>query len=463
MNVPILVICHNNHKYVENTLRQISKINKDYYKNIQIIDNASGCKETINFLKSVDVKVIHNENVTPRIDKSNNIRIYNSLPEEYVLTDPDLELNENMPENFIEILSNLSQKYSCNRVGLALDISDFDKMYQTYYLDEKTIYEWESRYWVNKIADSDYELYGAAIDTTFCLINKRYESKPNYNLRIAGNFTAKHLPWYKENKIYNVYDNYLLNEKHKSSISTSKNLFTTYTEADYYKVNKNDELFFIKNSENDPNIHFWNNIYTHWENETFNVFDKYLNKTKIFVDIGAWIGTTAMYGSRKAKDVYLVEADKKSFEYLKLNMETNCINNYTLINKVIYNKDNIEIKFGKNKFMNNSKMNDSTSQIYMENESSDEFYLMETITIGTIIKNFQINISEVGLIKVDIEGGEEYILTDLCELNRIFKIPLYISFHYDWWVDKNLDRFNFLTIEQKEKIMNDPFISIIFE
>jgi FkbM family methyltransferase len=463
MNVPILVICHNNHKYVENTLRQISRINKDYYKNINIIDNASDCEETINFLKSVDVKVIHNENITPIIDESNNTHIYNSLPDEYVLTDPDLELNENTPENFIEILANLSQKYSCGKVGLALDISDFDKMYQTDYFHGNTIYAWENKFWVNKISDSDYEIYNSALDTTFCLINKRRESNPHYNLRVAGNFTAKHIPWYKENKIYNVYDNYLLNEKNANSISTSKKLFTAHIESDYYKVIKNNEYFFIKNSENDPNVYFWKNIYSDWENETFNVFDKYLNKTKIFVDIGAWIGTTAMYGSRKAKFVYSVEADKKSFECLKLNMETNCANNYTLINKAIYNKDNIEIKFGKNKFMNNSKINDSTSQIYMENESSDEFYLVETTTIGTIIKNFQINISEIGLIKVDIEGGEEHILTDLCELNRMFKIPLYISFHYDWWVDKNLDRFNFLTIEQKEKIMNDTFISIIFE
>ena len=35
--VPIIVICYNNYKYVDNTLKQILKINKEYYKNIQIL------------------------------------------------------------------------------------------------------------------------------------------------------------------------------------------------------------------------------------------------------------------------------------------------------------------------------------------------------------------------------------------------------------------------------------------
>ena len=66
----------------------------------------------------------------------------------------------------------------------------------------KTIYEHEKQFWINKIEDSSYELYYEDIDTTFCLINKNHDS--NCTIRIAGNFTAKHLPWYKENKIYNI-------------------------------------------------------------------------------------------------------------------------------------------------------------------------------------------------------------------------------------------------------------------
>ena len=41
MNIPILIICYNNYKYVNDTLLQIKRINKNYYNNIQIINNTS--------------------------------------------------------------------------------------------------------------------------------------------------------------------------------------------------------------------------------------------------------------------------------------------------------------------------------------------------------------------------------------------------------------------------------------
>jgi hypothetical protein len=113
--------------------------------------------------------------------------------------------------------------------------------------------------------------------------------------------------------------------------------------------------------------------------------------------------------------------------------------------------------------MNDSKMNDSTSQIYGDYEISDDFYLAKTITLDTLIKMYKINPAEIGIIKVDIEGGEEYILNDLFEIYNKYYIPMYISFHYIWWNDKNLDRFNFLTSDVKDKIRNEPFISILFD
>jgi hypothetical protein len=106
MNIPIIIICYNNSHYVKNTLSQILKINKEYYKNIQILNNASTCLTTINFLNSCDVKVIHNSsNIGPWINNWTNKWVYDNLPEKFILTDPDLKLNENIPNNFIEIFS----------------------------------------------------------------------------------------------------------------------------------------------------------------------------------------------------------------------------------------------------------------------------------------------------------------------------------------------------------------------
>ena len=460
--IPIVIICYNNYKYVDNTINQFKKINKEYINYIQIVDNCSTCKDTIDYLTNTTCKVIYNKtNDGPWITPTKNEDIYNQLPSQFIMTDPDLEFNPNLPINFIEILIELSNKYKCRKIGFALDISDFNKMYDDIYAAKiLTIYEWEIRFWKNKLDDTNYELYKSEIDTTFCLVNKLYFDT-NFDIRIAGNFTCKHLPWYKDNKLFTIHETYLLNKK-TTNISGISKLIIPYMEKKYLRITENDELFLLENTESDKNIHFWKNIYSKWENETFAIFDTYLNKDKVFIDIGGWIGTTAMYGSRKSKHVYSVEADTKSFEDMSKNIQINCKKNYTLLNNAIFNVDDIQVKFGKNKFLQNSKLNDSTSQIYNENDTSNDYYLVNTITIKSIISKYNINTSEISLIKVDIEGGEEYILDDLYTMYKEYKIPLYISFHYSWWKNKDLRRFSFLTDHQKNSIYNNPFISLLF-
>ena len=240
MNIPIIIVCYNNYKYVENTLLQIKKINKKYYENIRILNNTSNCVDTINFLNFVDVPIIHTENKGPWISKECNNHIYNSLPDKFILTDPDLKLNEHIPSNFIDILSNLSDTYKIHKIGLALDISDYNKMYTSYYTNY-TIYTWEIQNWQQKINDSVYELYHAGIDTTFCLINKNYTTN---TVRIAGNFTAKHLPWYIDNEIYNVYENYLQTTK-TTTISSIAYIIKEYIETHFLKIYIKNEFFFI--------------------------------------------------------------------------------------------------------------------------------------------------------------------------------------------------------------------------
>jgi hypothetical protein len=222
MAIPIVIICYNNCRYVANTIKQLIKINPNYKEDIIIVDNASTCAETVDFLKKTEVKTIINDNNNgPWITQTNNGHIWNILPNEFILTDPDLEYNENTPSNFIEILSALSNKYKCKKVGLALRIDDFDKMYQkNNYCDRNNIYDWEIQFWKNKILDNEYELYNAEIDTTFSLINKLYISL-NLIIRVAGNFTARHIPWYINNPIYTIDEIILNNKDTKISFTTN--------------------------------------------------------------------------------------------------------------------------------------------------------------------------------------------------------------------------------------------------
>jgi hypothetical protein len=88
-------------------------------------------------------------------------------------------------------------------------------MYPGNYMLGCSIYDWEYQYWVNRINDRNYELYDAPIDTTFALINKKYWC--NWSVRMAGNFTCKHLPFYIENPIMTIEEEYKYYLKSKHS------------------------------------------------------------------------------------------------------------------------------------------------------------------------------------------------------------------------------------------------------
>ena len=231
-------------------------------------------------------------------------------------------------------------------------------------------------------------------------------------------------------------------------------------EQKYAHIRKNDQVFLIE-KEGNSNLSFWEDTYAEWEYDAFAIFDQLLDKEKILIDIGGWIGTTAMYGSRKSKFVYCVEADNESFRDLSKNMATNCEQNYMLFNNAIYNVDDVDIAFGKNLFFDHSRMNDSMSQIHDRDDSAD-CYRIKTITLGRMISSTGTDPSRISLIKVDIEGGEENILDDLFEIRRKYRTPLYISFHYDWWKDKNLGRFSYLSEKHRRAIISNPFTSILF-
>lgn len=296
MIVPIIIVSYNNYKYVENTMKQIYKINQEYYHNIIIMDNNSNDIDTINFLKGIqDIKVFFNEtNSGPWVNSTCNSHIYDIMPDKFIVTDPDLEFNENLPFNFIEIMTYLSDKYAAYKLGFALKIDDFSDMYDTNnYFAGRNIYEWEKQFWNMKLNDENYDLYRADIDTTFCIINKNITESKSECIRIGGNFTARHLPWYiTKNDIFNINEKYILYNK-QTSISTISHVTKIYINSNYTQIYKNDVFFLIQNT--DPYIDFWVNKYSNYETEKFVLFDNYANKNKTIIDIGNELVYTSIF------------------------------------------------------------------------------------------------------------------------------------------------------------------------
>lgn len=230
MDIPIYLICYNNYKYVKNMILKLQR----YTDNINIIDNKSSDEDTIKYLRECEYKVHYMDVNYGHTVFLKNKSFYNSLPKFFAVSDPDLELNDKMPYNFLEVLRDATVKYNVFKAGLALDISDFDKMHQDIYDGGKNIKQRHLPYWKKRLQDDKYEIYSAPIDTTFAVYNKSNIRRGFYTaVRYAGDFTAKHIPWYVDNWIYSkeellksVYNNHNVKSAMKNIITKNNSVLT---------------------------------------------------------------------------------------------------------------------------------------------------------------------------------------------------------------------------------------------
>ena len=222
INMPIVIINYNSLTLFKNFITQVLK---KLPNDIIILDNNSKYEPLLQYYESLQTDY-SNKITIHLLNKNYGHTVYITkkklLPDVYILSDPDLQLNDQMPSNVSDILYNLSIKYKSFKVGLALDLSDSDKFIDNAnYFRKKTIKQWEDQFWENPIDDEDYILYKAAVDTTFTIVNCNYFKKKHITgIRIAGIFTCKHLPWYKDtnDKIPEEERNFVRNKNISSTI-----------------------------------------------------------------------------------------------------------------------------------------------------------------------------------------------------------------------------------------------------
>lgn len=189
---------------------------------------------------------------------------------------------------------------------------------------------------------------------------------------------------------------------------------------------------------------FWGQ-YDSWENQTFNIFDKFLSKDKDFLDIGAWVGATSLYSTFLSRKVVCVEPDKVAFSFLERNMKINNINNHIGINKALSNEK--ELRISEVNFWGSSMTRVSGSGI------GD---LVETISFPDLI-----SIGDYSLIKMDIEGYEEIIIPSIVDILKKLRIPILISFHEPFFNNKKNTVKNLISLLSFYKnILNDDFSEI---
>ncbi len=220
-----------------------------------------------------------------------------------------------------------------------------------------------------------------------------------------------------------------------------------------------------------PTDHFTEHVFQDWENETFDVFEKVKDPEAIAIDLGAWIGTTAIWLSNHFHHVIAVEPDYKSVECLRQNLAASNCPNVTICEHPLSNISQ-SVVFGPQ----GTELNQSISSIKIRATHTQD-YIVTSLTFKQFLHDF-IFASEalchrrISFIKCDIEGGEENILEDILHFADNNQCKVYLSFHLNWWKSKKITDFEHLFKHFKTHIpgndvcahlTNNPFGSVLFE
>jgi FkbM family methyltransferase len=172
-----------------------------------------------------------------------------------------------------------------------------------------------------------------------------------------------------------------------------------------------------------------------WEQPTFNVITNFSDKEKIYLDIGSWIGPMAMYASKFYKKVYAIEPDPVARKQLQENLAANTICNVEVCPVAIGNKT-ASMEFGGNGDLGNSQstllVNDGK---YIDRSDDKDWVSGNTIKVECMkfshfVLAHNLNLADVALVKIDIEGGEKYATEDIANGLCYHLPPLYISLHW---------------------------------
>jgi FkbM family methyltransferase len=176
-----------------------------------------------------------------------------------------------------------------------------------------------------------------------------------------------------------------------------------------------------------PNI-FWgrfNNCL--WEQETIRFYRNNVSPDKEVIDIGGWIGPTMLIAySYNPQKIYVVEADPSNYQILKQNTFNNYLDDKVkLFNICISDKDDEIVSFGYNdeNIKNTSTKGIGGTRVKVKTKTLENF--LQTL-----------DMSKINIIKIDTEGGEQYMENGLKYISKYSGIKILFSIHTPFWTNK---------------------------
>lgn len=170
---------------------------------------------------------------------------------------------------------------------------------------------------------------------------------------------------------------------------------------------------------------FWDAIKSRrWETETFNFFQKNIEPTALVLDVGAWIGPTALYAAQLGARCVAFEPDPVAFKELQANYEANrgadWFDRLTIENSAI-TLDGRPLVLG-----SRSKGGDSTSSALFAD--SDTNWTVSSRRLGDVLREYS-SPGQPVFIKIDIEGGEYALLPEMGDVLGRAGASFHISLH----------------------------------
>jgi FkbM family methyltransferase len=169
---------------------------------------------------------------------------------------------------------------------------------------------------------------------------------------------------------------------------------------------------------------FWDRVEQGtWEPLTYLVFDRFLDREHSCLDIGAWIGPTALYAACRARHCYAMEPDPVAFSRLLENV----VLNPSLERHVSIFPQCLAATSGPVRIGNRTSATGGDSMSSMLFAESAVGWQAQGVTVECFLADNSIR--DCSFIKMDIEGGEFDVLPAIAGYLAAQRPTLYLSLH----------------------------------
>lgn len=186
--------------------------------NITLIDNASTYPPLVNFLDQSNYRTIRLRRNLGHTALWRVKELRSTIAKQwFVYTDPDVVPADTCPLNVVAVLRHRLQEFPFYlKAGLGLCL---DNIPNSYHLKQRVI-KWEQHLIGKEIAPDVFE---ADVDTTFALYRPGMPYITGPSIRLQGEYSARHLPWYSDSSQPDEEEQYY--RRHASQGTTTWNVY----------------------------------------------------------------------------------------------------------------------------------------------------------------------------------------------------------------------------------------------